>query len=279
MATLGTTVSTTSLPKNNFAATAGPTATDDTAAGYEVGSHWLDTTNDQIWECVDATNSAAIWHETDPFSPLQQRSMQVLVNPGAATVTTVGFAAAPTLTATASNADDADGPYLNHATSGTSGNPSGVVSAFTVCRRDWFPCYTTAIKLDSANVTTSRLWIGLFSASPDASATPAIHLAAFRYDTTADGTAFWRCCTDNASGAPTVATTTVAITANTRYVMRIDCNASPVEVRFYINNILVATNVLKLPTATTLLGYGNRITTLANSARNLKWSRIAITHR
>lgn len=50
--------------KNNYAGTAAPVATDDTAAGYEVGSHWLDTTNDKAYVCLDATAAAAVWIET-----------------------------------------------------------------------------------------------------------------------------------------------------------------------------------------------------------------------
>lgn len=47
--------------KNNTSATAAPTATDDSASGYEVGSVWIDVTNDAVYTCVDATASAAVW--------------------------------------------------------------------------------------------------------------------------------------------------------------------------------------------------------------------------
>lgn len=50
-----------STVKDNFAGTAAPSATDDGAAGYSVGSYWYDTTNDKAYVCLDATNSAAIW--------------------------------------------------------------------------------------------------------------------------------------------------------------------------------------------------------------------------
>ena len=51
--------------KNNFAASADPSATDDSASGYVVGSQWIDTTNDRSWICVDNTASAAVWLSTD----------------------------------------------------------------------------------------------------------------------------------------------------------------------------------------------------------------------
>ena len=47
--------------KHNFAASAAPTTTDDTNAGYSVGAWWFDTTNDVVYTCIDATASAAIW--------------------------------------------------------------------------------------------------------------------------------------------------------------------------------------------------------------------------
>lgn len=49
--------------KNKFNATAAPTATDDTTEGYAIGSRWIDVTNDKVYNCVDATDGAAIWNE------------------------------------------------------------------------------------------------------------------------------------------------------------------------------------------------------------------------
>lgn len=53
----------TGLRKNNYAATAAPAATDDTGSGYEVGSIWLDATNDRIYIAQDVTSTAAVWDE------------------------------------------------------------------------------------------------------------------------------------------------------------------------------------------------------------------------
>lgn len=47
--------------KHNLAAAVAPSATDDTSAGYAVGSIWVDTTGDSAYVCVDATASNAIW--------------------------------------------------------------------------------------------------------------------------------------------------------------------------------------------------------------------------
>ena len=41
--------------------TAAPTVNDDSDDGYGPGSMWVDTTNDRIYFCVDATVAAAVW--------------------------------------------------------------------------------------------------------------------------------------------------------------------------------------------------------------------------
>jgi hypothetical protein len=47
--------------RQNLTATLAPTASDDSAAGYGVGSQWLDAVGDKIWFCTDATTGAAVW--------------------------------------------------------------------------------------------------------------------------------------------------------------------------------------------------------------------------
>lgn len=50
----------------NPTATTAPTVSSDQAAGYQVGSLWIDQTLDRIYECVDATPGAAIWKLLTP---------------------------------------------------------------------------------------------------------------------------------------------------------------------------------------------------------------------
>jgi lipoprotein-anchoring transpeptidase ErfK/SrfK len=50
--------------QNNYVATTAPSATDDTTAGYEVGSVWIDVTGDEAYRCVDATEASAVWVKT-----------------------------------------------------------------------------------------------------------------------------------------------------------------------------------------------------------------------
>lgn len=40
---------------------AAPTVNDDVTEGYAVGDHWYDETNDKAYECLDATDGAAVW--------------------------------------------------------------------------------------------------------------------------------------------------------------------------------------------------------------------------
>lgn len=208
------------------------------------------------------------------------RTMAVFANAANTTATNIGFPAAPTLTTTVTNADDTIAPWLNHATTATSGNTSGVISAaFTYFYRDWSPKFSAFIKTDASAITTIGYWVGMFSAAPDNSTAPNIHAAAFRYYTSVDGTAFWRTVTIAGTGASaTVTTTSVPIAANTAYKLNIDCSASASNCRFYINGVLVSTHTTTLPASGTKMGYGARVTTLAASARNLKWSKISITH-
>lgn len=48
---------------NNWTATFPPIATDDSAAGYAIGSEWTDVTADKSYKLVDATVGAAVWKE------------------------------------------------------------------------------------------------------------------------------------------------------------------------------------------------------------------------
>ncbi len=46
---------------NKVDATTAPTVNDDSGDGYEVGSIWIDVTNDKAYTCVDASTGAAVW--------------------------------------------------------------------------------------------------------------------------------------------------------------------------------------------------------------------------
>lgn len=49
--------------KNNYAGTTAPDADVDQGDGYGIGSLWIDTTNDEVYMCVDASVAAAVWKQ------------------------------------------------------------------------------------------------------------------------------------------------------------------------------------------------------------------------
>jgi len=49
--------------KTNLNASTNPLVTSDAAAGYSVGSIWINTTADTAYVCLDTTNGAAVWTE------------------------------------------------------------------------------------------------------------------------------------------------------------------------------------------------------------------------
>ena len=48
---------------DNMAATAPPGASNDSVAGYAVGSMWVDVTGDNAYICVDASAGVAVWDQ------------------------------------------------------------------------------------------------------------------------------------------------------------------------------------------------------------------------
>ena len=49
-------------------ASADPTASSDSAAGFDVGHAWVNTSTPAVFECVDASAGAAVWVQVYPAS-------------------------------------------------------------------------------------------------------------------------------------------------------------------------------------------------------------------
>lgn len=60
---------TVSAIKSNLNASTDPLVTSDASAGYSVGSLWINTTLDKIYQCVDSTNGAAVWNNLGTSTP------------------------------------------------------------------------------------------------------------------------------------------------------------------------------------------------------------------
>ena len=221
------------------------------------------------------TGSTGPQGPTGPAVVNSARLMEVLKDAGATTVSTVGLAAAPTRNNTLSNGDDANAPWLTHTTGSSSGNSSGVISAaFTILQSSWSPQYYTNVKT-GATITSIRYWVGLFSANPDSSSTPAANYVAFRFDTGASDTN-WQFCTGTDATHQTCTDTGVTPAASTTYNFSIVCSGTT-SCTGTVNGT-AKTNSTNLPASATQMGYGNRVTTLTGSSRTISWGRIAIVY-
>lgn len=188
----------------------------------------------------------------------------------AGTVTTMAFVvgSTPTSVSTANI-----GWGISDASVATINNDAGwSVSAFTDVKTEHVPNAMFTIRT-GAVITAVRYWVGFFSATPMGSATPAVHLAAFRYDTAADGTAFWRCATA-AGGAPQLTTTTSSIAASVSYDMRISCLSG--STRFFINGTAVAVHSTTVPTSTQSMGPWAQVRTLDGNSKTIINYRVMI---
>lgn len=56
--------------KVNLTATQAPTNTDDTSAGYSIGSTWINVSDNDVYKCTDSTDNFAIWrHLNHIYNP------------------------------------------------------------------------------------------------------------------------------------------------------------------------------------------------------------------
>jgi hypothetical protein len=174
-----------------------------------------------------------------------------------------------TLTGSGTTSAATDGNYffINIAGSGT---VSLLPSSFAWMSRDARGVWVCRFKT-GADITSIRLWLGLFTASPSTASDPASqHIAAFRYDTTADGTAFWRTVTKDGTTI-NAAASSLAIAADTIYLFRIELDAS--EVRFYSGTTLLATHTANLPTSSQTMAPCITLTPHIVASRSFRYGR------
>lgn len=173
------------------------------------------------------------------------------------------------------NVGTGEGQFIQYLSGAVSGNNGGVTApTFDQTQFIYRPIIDVAVR-NPATISTARWWVGMFSGDPMGSATPALHIMGFRYDTAVDGTT-WRAITDNGSGTPTATDTTVTFSATTSYRMRIIVDSAGANVRFYINGILRATHTTTLPTTTQNLGYCAQVQTTSAAARGIRFGRLYI---
>lgn len=208
-----------------------------------------------------------------------ERWWAIQQNGGLTTIAQVGFATAPTATGTATVFNDVVAQFINYLSGIVVGNEAGwVSSAFSQTQLRFRPLWKATIKTGSP-LTNIRMWFGLFSATPATADDPAINGMGFRYATVVDGTAFWRCWSNDGAGGGLVTVTTVPIVADTTYILSLMVSESGAQVLFFINDILVATHAANLPVATTNLGHVERVTTLDVVAKNIRVSKVGLSQR
>ena len=106
--------------KHNSVATVAPVGTDDDAAGYEVGSIWLDVTGVQAYICLDATATAAVWTKiTTQGAETYEEEFVAAAGANTFTLTT-----SPRVQANTLSGRDIRGVYRNGARSRYKGTPT-----------------------------------------------------------------------------------------------------------------------------------------------------------
>lgn len=209
--------------------------------------------------------------------PESYRFEALNANPNATTLTAVGGQSGSS-SGTVASADDADGVFQSRTTTASVNNSAGLEpgTTFSMIRREWLPTTFFRIKTGSS-IAVIRIMVGMFSADPSGNPMPVQHCAGFRYSTDEDGTAFWRTITNDGSGSGTVTTTTAPIAVDTAYDLKIEQDAS--EVRFYIDDTLVATHTTELPGLSNANAPNVKVTTLENVAKTLKFSFWKVWHK
>ncbi len=198
-------------------------------------------------------------------------------------VATVVFGTALTLavTGTATDSIGAWGHTINYATATTlAATGSWALSAYTLTRQQAKPIFRATISTGSAagDLQGCRIWAGLFSAAPSTTAATVTNSnsMAVRFSVGTDTT--FKLVTTNNAGTTTTTDTGVTPVIDTRYDIVID-NSNGVDVKCYINGVLVATETSSstLPAAATNLGpYVGITNNTAGTARNLRIQAIQI---
>lgn len=197
-------------------------------------------------------------------------------NASLTTLNQIGFSTAPTQNGTTGIVNATQAQFITYTTAAVLNSDGGWIStAFTQTRWDYRPVYSAAIRTQPS-ILAARFWMGLFDSSPMASSDPAIHGMGFRYDTGVDGTAFWRCWSNDGAGAGTVTVTTVPFTPSTIYRLAIAVNPNGLSVDFYINDVVVATHSTDLPGGSIDLGHVEQVRTLEAVAKAVSISKIEV---
>ena len=224
-------------------------------------------------------SDGAAWVSRDVLDP-KRNNYHLLALPGTGTTPLVILngnvtgVANPVSSGTQSRVQTTTRDWINLVSSGVGTGAAGFVgAAATSFRTTRKPVLESIIMPGQAagDLTNIRLRFGLYAVTPPTTDAYVGNCAGFRYCPGADGTAFWR--TETADGAAaTVNATSVAIAINTEYKLMIDA-FDPTSIKFYINDLLVATHTTNLPSTTADLLYQLQSNETAAAAINLLFYR------
>jgi hypothetical protein len=177
--------------------------------------------------------------------------------------------------AAGTNKSDAQGLFIGAvSTAATAGNTVGYLnSAYTAFYRQWDTDFVARWRTGD-NISSQGHWVGAASGSVDNNSSPAVHLAAFRYYTSAGDTNWMACVKDGTTLQ--AADTGVAVATDTAHTFLIKMRSASVE--FWIDGTLVHTHTSNLPTTTQPLGPVLRLTTLVNATREFRYSYMWFSH-
>lgn len=190
---------------------------------------------------ADNTQVRAAIQDLIATGQLRRRSVYMAAAAGAAEVTRMGIGA-PTLLGTPSYVGNSRGPWLQFdcVTPGTTPEDIGLSGPYNIFQRQWGGL-DVSFKIDVNTITNSRLWVGLFSASPAALSDPSsISCVGFRYEAGVDSGATWRTVSSNGTGS-TIKDSLSPIAVLTAYELRIR-HVSGGRFEFLVNGNLIGTH-------------------------------------
>lgn len=191
-------------------------------------------------------------------------------NPGAASASAAGTSAW-TLSGSASNADDATGPWLQLATTSTTGS-AATLSSPALTRIDWATAaepVELVLRLRLNQVDGLRFWCGLFSGDPSGSSTPNLSFVGFRYVAGSD--ADFRCYAGDGSVRSQVGSGVSPDTSAHEFRVVL----APAACTYWIDGVQVGTVTANLPASGANLACWVTVTNLASAARSFRFGGAA----
>lgn len=196
----------------------------------------------------------------------------IITQNGLATTTSQLGLPSPSTGGAATSIEDDTGAYINYASTTTSGWTFGVGST-----QQRFLPDTTWVMKTGVDVTSLRLWIGLVGASISSAdvAAGGSNIIAFYYST-ALGHTTWHVRTDESGASGSSADTGIAVTADTRYVLRANASVDG-QVVFSINGAIVATLTTNLPAPDGALSIIATAFSISGASRSIRLRRVQQT--